>query len=82
MADLCFKAMAVSELGFSGIDLKRVGPDRYVIIELNYSPVFVGIEALTGHPISAGLAEYLIQCAQPGSARRGFFHFEAPRPGQ
>lgn len=91
VAELCFKAMDVSDLGFTGIDLKRVSADEYVIIELNYSPVFEGIERITGHPISRGLARYLIQCAGGAApetaekrlprAQRSFFRFEAPRPG-
>lgn len=91
---MCFKAMEVSGLGFSGIDLKRTARGEYVIIELNYSPVFYGIEQVTGHPISEGLARYLIACAagvggdrSPLStapalpvAPRGFFQFEGPQP--
>lgn len=95
VAAMCFRAMEVSGLGFSGIDLKRTAEGEYVFIELNYSPVFSGIEQITGHPISEGLARYLIACAagvggdRPVSAsvrpvaaaRRGFFQFEGPRPG-
>lgn len=95
VAAMCFKAMEVSGLGFTGIDLKRTAAGDYVFIELNYSPVFSGIEQITGHPISEGLARYLIGCAagvggdRPASAaaapvsapRRGFFLFEGPRPG-
>lgn len=85
---MCFAAMEASGLGFSGIDLKRVGPEAYVILELNFSPAFLAIELKTGHPVSEGLASYLLHCAERVAAQAGpvpdrdgpFFRFAAPEP--
>ncbi len=62
VARMCLQAMDISSLGFTAIDLKRRGPDDYVILELNFSPAFLWVEAKTGHPISEGLARFLIAC--------------------
>lgn len=94
--ELCFQAMEATGLAFSGIDLKRTGPDSYVILELNFSPAFLAIEARTGHPISEGLARYLLHCAEPSEAsvtvpvtrpeqrprRETFFHYGLPKPSE
>lgn len=60
--EMCKQAMEASGLGFTAIDLKRRSPDEYVILELNFSPAFLWVERKTGHPISEGLARYLVYC--------------------
>lgn len=83
---LCLEAMDAIGLEFTSIDLKRTGPDDHVILELNFSPAFLWIETRTGHEISAGVAEYLIQRAGDrtitGSKRENFFHYGVPKPSQ
>lgn len=84
----CLEAMEASGLLFSGIDLKRVGPDQYVFLELNFSPVWEGIQLATGHGIAEGLAAYLVELA--GSApvapvslkprQKNFFYYAVPKP--
>jgi glutathione synthase/RimK-type ligase-like ATP-grasp enzyme len=68
--EMCRRAMEASGLGFTALDLKRRGPDDYVILELNFSPAFLWVERKTGHPISEGLARYLVYCAEH-AARAG-----------
>lgn len=77
--EMCRQAMEASGLAFTAIDLKRRGADDYVILELNFSPAFLWIERKTGHPISEGLARYLLHCARVAS-RRGLGEEPCP-PG-
>jgi hypothetical protein len=62
-SEMCLAAIDACDLGFTAIDLKRTGPDQYVILELNFSPAFLWIESRVGHPITAGLAQFLVACA-------------------
>ncbi len=68
--EMCLRAMDASGLAFTALDLKRRGPDDYVILELNFSPAFLWVERKTGQPISEGLARYLVFCAEH-AARTG-----------
>jgi glutathione synthase/RimK-type ligase-like ATP-grasp enzyme len=93
---MCMEAMEASGLLFSGIDLKRTPSGEYVLIELNYSPVWDGIQQIMGHPIAEGLAAYLIACAKSVQAapkqekpvlppslapkQKNFFYYAAPKP--
>ncbi len=60
---LCVKAKNLCGLHFSGIDLKRQKNGRYVFIECNPSPMFVGFENLTGLKVSEELAKYILRNA-------------------
>ncbi|MBM3271360.1 MAG: hypothetical protein FJZ01_27305 [Candidatus Sericytochromatia bacterium] len=80
VARMVLAAMEASHLGFSAVDLKRRGPDDYVILELNFSPAFLWIEARTGHPISEGLARYLLACAEFAERERAGSAETASRP--
>jgi len=58
---LCVKAKNLCGMHFSGIDLKRQKNGKYVFIECNPSPMFVGFEDRTGSKISEALAKYILQ---------------------
>lgn len=63
---LCVRAARECGLPFTGIDVKR-GADGFTFLELNTSPVYLGIERRLGHPISRELARLVIERARAAS---------------
>ncbi|HEY8544578.1 MAG TPA: hypothetical protein VIL36_06010 [Acidimicrobiales bacterium] len=60
LTDLCRRVAEVLGLAFTGIDVKR-GPDgELTVLDANPSPMFLGIQKLTGQPIVARLADRLV----------------------
>lgn len=59
--DMCIKAMGVCGMVFTGIDLKKRPDGRYVLLECNPSPMFIGFQKAVGDPIDERLADYLIE---------------------
>jgi glutathione synthase/RimK-type ligase-like ATP-grasp enzyme len=58
--DQCRQVARLCGQVLSGIDLKRTPEGRYVFIEANSSPVYLGIELATGHPITEALVDHLL----------------------
>lgn len=58
--DICIRATRICGLIFTGIDLKRKPDGKFVLIECNPSPMFIGFQIHTKDPIDQALAEYLI----------------------
>jgi len=59
VAEQCVRAARALELVWTGIDLRRTPDGRYVFLEANPSPMFLGFEARSGLPLTACLAELL-----------------------
>lgn len=57
---LCLKVARTCHHQVSGIDLKQVGPERYVVLEANSAPVYLDIELKTGHPITEAIVDLLL----------------------
>ncbi|QDT54116.1 Ribosomal protein S6--L-glutamate ligase [Caulifigura coniformis] len=60
VADFCRRAAAVLGLVWTGIDLRRTVDGRYVLLEANPSPMFLGFEERTGLPLTTSLIDLLI----------------------
>jgi glutathione synthase/RimK-type ligase-like ATP-grasp enzyme len=58
--ELCRQAARACGLRFTGIDIKRTKEDEWVFLELNSSPIYLDVERKLGDPISAALAELLL----------------------
>jgi len=63
VATMCRRAAAVLDLVWTGIDLQRTSSGRYVLLEANPSPMFLGFEERTGLPLTASLIELLTRPA-------------------
>lgn len=63
---LCFRAIAVSGYDYTAIDLIRAFPNDYFFLECNYAPAFAQIEDRTGHPITEGILDYMLDAAERG----------------
>ena len=61
VADQCLQAARALDLLWTGIDLRRTLEGRYVFLEANPSPMFIGFEARTGLPLTEALAGLLIE---------------------
>jgi ribosomal protein S6--L-glutamate ligase len=62
-AEIALKAADAMQLGISGVDIleTKKGP---VVIEVNPSPGFEGLEAATGMDIARKMIEYAVSCAK------------------
>ncbi|HIE27663.1 TPA: RimK family alpha-L-glutamate ligase [Candidatus Poribacteria bacterium] len=62
-AEIALKAAAAMQLGISGVDIlaTQKGP---VVIEVNPSPGFEGLEAATGMDIARKMIKYAVACAR------------------
>jgi hypothetical protein len=61
VADWCLKAARALELVWTGIDLRLTPEGRYVFLEANPSPMFLGFESRSGLPLTASLAALLTE---------------------
>jgi hypothetical protein len=59
VAAWCLRAARALELLWTGIDLRLTPQGRYVFLEANPSPMFMGFEARSGLPLTASLAALL-----------------------
>lgn len=59
VAAWCLRAARALELLWTGIDLRRTPDGRYVFLEANPSPMFLGFEAKTGLPLTESLTALL-----------------------
>jgi glutathione synthase/RimK-type ligase-like ATP-grasp enzyme len=57
----CFAAAEALSLVWSGIDLRLTPEGRYVFLEANPSPMFLGFESRSGLPLSDSLADLLLE---------------------
>ena len=58
--DQCIAATRDCGLLFAGIDIKQQHDD-WVFLELNSSPIYLDVELKLGHPISAAIADMLVE---------------------
>jgi hypothetical protein len=58
-AEMCRLAARALDLVWTGIDLRRTPSGRYVLLEANPSPMFLGFEAQTGLPLTDSLVGLL-----------------------
>jgi len=54
-------------LRFCGIDIKHTKDERYVVLEVNSSPIYLDVEYKLKHPISKTLVQRLLQVAEEGA---------------
>lgn len=66
---LCVRVARGCGLPFTGMDLKR-GADGFTFLELNSSPVYLGVERRLGHPISRELARLVVERARASAECR------------
>lgn len=57
---MCLRAARELELLWTGIDLRRTPEGRYVFLEANPSPMFLGFESRSGLPLTEALAALLL----------------------
>ncbi len=57
----CFAAAEALSLVWSGIDLRLTPEGRYVFLEANPSPMFLGFESRSGLPLTDSLADLLLE---------------------
>jgi glutathione synthase/RimK-type ligase-like ATP-grasp enzyme len=60
MADSCLKAARALSLLWTGIDLRRTPDGRYIFLEANPSPMFLGFEMRSGLPLTEALVSVLV----------------------
>ena len=60
LAERCVKLVAQSGLSYGTIDLILTPDDRYVFLELNSAGEYAWLERVTGLPISAAIADFLM----------------------
>jgi hypothetical protein len=60
VAGFCRVAAETLDLVWTGIDLRRTPEGRYVLLEANPSPMFLGFEERTGQPLTAALVKLLM----------------------
>jgi glutathione synthase/RimK-type ligase-like ATP-grasp enzyme len=61
VADWCLRAARLLELLWTGIDLRRTPEGRYVFLEANPSPMFLGFQSRCGLPLCESLAALLLE---------------------
>jgi glutathione synthase/RimK-type ligase-like ATP-grasp enzyme len=61
VADSCLRAARALDLLWTGIDLRLTPEGRYVFLEANPSPMFMGFEARSGLPLTESLAKLLVE---------------------
>lgn len=57
----CQNIATALDLVWTGIDFRRTPEGRYVFLEANPSPMFLGFEEMTGLPLSQRLADELLE---------------------
>jgi glutathione synthase/RimK-type ligase-like ATP-grasp enzyme len=60
MCDVCRQIARTLDLVWTGIDFRLTPDGRYVFLEANPSPMFLGFEEQTGLPLSSALADVLL----------------------
>jgi hypothetical protein len=60
VAEMCQRAARALDLLWTGIDLRRTPEGRYVFLEANPSPMFLGFEQRCGLPLLESLADLLL----------------------
>jgi glutathione synthase/RimK-type ligase-like ATP-grasp enzyme len=58
---MCLRIARALDLLWTGIDLRLTPEGRYVFLEANPSPMFLGFERQTGLPLTESLAALLVQ---------------------
>jgi hypothetical protein len=66
VARLCREVAADLELLWTGIDLRLTPEGRYVFLEANPSPMFLGFESRSGVPLTDALTDLLLAVDGPG----------------
>lgn len=66
LADLSLRAAAALGMDFSGIDVKRASDGSLTVLDVNPSPMFLGIERRTRQPITERLVARLVAGASGG----------------
>ncbi len=61
VAAWCLRAARALELLWTGIDLRQTPEGRYVFLEANPSPMFLGFESRSGLPLTTSLAALLTE---------------------
>ncbi len=61
VVDFCRQAAGLLNLVWTGIDLRRTAEGRYVLLEANPSPMFLGFEERTGLPLTTSLIALLTE---------------------
>jgi len=61
VAGWCVRAARALELVWTGIDLRRTPEGRYVFLEANPSPMFLGFELRSALPLTERLVELLVE---------------------
>jgi len=64
VAGMCQQAAAKLALLWTGIDLRRTPDGRYVFLEANPSPMFLGFERRSGLPLTESLAALLLHASE------------------
>ncbi len=59
--EMCRVIARTLELEWTGIDFRLAPDGRYVFLEANPSPMFIGFEALSGLPLTSALADLLLE---------------------
>ncbi len=60
VAQQCLRAARALDLVWTGIDLRRTPEGKYVFLEANPSPMFLGFEARSGLPLTESLLRLLL----------------------
>jgi glutathione synthase/RimK-type ligase-like ATP-grasp enzyme len=60
VAQQCVRAARALDLVWTGIDLRRTPEGKYVFLEANPSPMFLGFEARSGLPLTQALLRLLL----------------------
>ena len=58
---MCRAIARTLDLLWTGIDFRLTPDGRYVFLEANPSPMFIGFEALSGLPLTDALAKLLLE---------------------
>ena len=61
VTEWCLKAARALDLLWTGIDLRRTPEGKYVFLEANPSPMFMGFESRCGLPLTDALAALLME---------------------
>ncbi len=64
MEERCRRIAGALHLRWTGIDFRLTAEGRYVFLEANPSPMFLGFEAGSGLPLTDSLTELLIQAGE------------------
>src|SRR5262249_18265405 len=61
MDERCLGIARLLDLAWTGIDFRLTPDGAYVFLEANPSPMFLGFESRTGLPLTASLADLLME---------------------